>query len=674
MRGRHHLPFLLVLCALSPARAAEGDRLNHFLSLSLEELMAQEITISTHARQTLTEAPAVVSIITADEIKATGATNLMEMLEGVPGLHVRANQFAFRPLPQFRGANATQTLAMVNGVPMRDLMWGFGIFWKGLPVSVVERVEIIRGPGSAMYGADASAGVINVITKTAGRIEGSEVGGRVGSFNSNTAWAQHGGSWRGYEVGFTAELSSSDGHDPYIVADRQTADDPASSLAPASAGYGWRSEDLRLSLAKDDWRLLADYVRHSELEVGLTGGGVLDPLTRASDRRYNVDLLYDNERFGRDWGVNAELRYHHLDYTSGEGFQERPPGYDDGSVTYPDGVINRMRSAENRLALEVSGLYSGLPRHAIRLGAGVTQQDLYSVEQWRTDPDNPTQLVELSDTAAAFAPENARTIQHLYLQDVWSLAETLELTAGARYDHYCDFGDTLNPRLALVWQNSARLTSKLMYGQAFRAPSYQELYASTSYAQPNADLEPERSQTVELAFVYAASRKLQLNMNLFHFRQSGLIKRDVVTGQYVNSGDHAIRGIELEAQWQAARNLRVSGNVTLREQDESSYRTLDEADRDAYVRLDWGFRPGWNWNLQGNWVGERERALTDTRPAASDYLLTDTTLRYAAHRWELAASVRNLFDVAATASTGTSLPYDLPLPGRTLYAELRYQF
>lgn len=674
IKHKHSLLFLTLFHA-SFAQASSDERFEHFLSLSLEELMSQEISISTNTKQTLSKASAVVSIITADDIKATGATNLVDVLEGVPGIHIRANQFAFRPLIQFRGANATQTLLMVNGVPMRDLMWGFGIFWKGLPVSMIDRVEIIRGPGSAMFGADASAGVINVITKTAGKIQQSELGGRAGSFNTQTAWAQHGGSWQGYDVGLTAEVYHTDGHAPYIGADRQTADDPASSLAPATAPYGWRNEDVRFSVAKGDWRLLADYMRHHDLAIGLTGGGVLDPVTRASDSLYNIDLLYGNEKFSDHWGLNAELRYHHLEYTSGDGFQERPPGYFDGTTTYPDGMINQMRSAEWRRSFEVSGLYSGWNQHAIRIGAGMTQQDLYSVEQIVTDTANPTQLIDISDTPGAFAPETVRTIHHLYLQDVWAISDLLELTAGARYDHYSDFGDTLNPRLALVWQNSKKLTTKLMYGQAFRAPSYQELYASTSYAQPNDNLDPERSQTVDLVLSYSASSKLQLNVSLFNFQQQDLIRRNATSGQYENTGDYTIRGVELEAQWQAARDVKVAGNVTLRNQDESVYRAVDEADRDAYLRVDWGFRPSWNWNLQGNWIGERPRAATDLRPAATAYLITDTTMRYAgSDNWEFAASVRNLFDVDARASTSAAVPDDLPLPRRSLYAELRYKF
>jgi len=685
---KHKLIFTVVsLFQALCAHADSDERLDHFLSLSLEELMDVEVTISTNTKQTIASSPAVVTVVTAQDIKATGATNLVDILEGVPGIHVRYSPFANRPLVQFRGANATQTWLMVNGASVRDLMWGFGIFSKGFPVSIIERVEIIRGPGSALYGADASAGVINVITKTAGTIENTEAGVRAGSANTKTGWMQYGEDWNGYEIGLTADIFTTDGHDPFIETDGQSAQDQNFgtnvSLAPDSAQYGWRNEDIRLSVAKDHWRLLADYSRQSDLEIGLTGAGVLDPVTRAEASRYNVDLFYNNESFSEDWGLDAELRYSNLYYTSGDGFQERPPGFTDATGTYPDGVINQMRSAERRLTFETTGLYSGFDDHSLHLGVGHIWQDLYSVEQWinsGTGPDgNPLPpggpLVDVSDTPYAFAPESTREISYLFLQDIWTLSDGWELTAGARYDDYSDFGETLNPRLALVWQSTDRLTTKLLYGQAFRAPSFQELYAETSFALPNAELEPERSKTVELSFSYMASRRLLLGLNVYHFKQTDLIRAVGTPRQFQNTGDHEIRGVELEARWQATRDLRISANYTHRDQEVTEYRALDEPDEDAYLRADWAFLPNWNWNMQSSWIGERPRASADLRPPVDDYWLTDTTVRYSGlNNWEFAASVRNLLNVDAREYTGQSIPNDLPLPGRNYYAEMLYRF
>ncbi|MCU7904733.1 MAG: TonB-dependent receptor [Candidatus Thiodiazotropha sp. (ex Epidulcina cf. delphinae)] len=651
--------------------------------------MALEITISTDTKQTVAKAPAAVTVITAKDIKATGSTNLAEILESVPGIHVRASQFASRPLVQFRGASATQTLLMVNGTPMRDLMWVFGIFWKGLPTSMIERVEIIRGPGSSLFGADASAGVINVITKTAGTIKHSEVGVRKGGFDTNTGWIQYGGDWNGFNVGLTMESYSTDGHDPHIETDAQTIQDQAmgtdASLAPGNARFGWRNTDVRVSVAKEHWRLHLDYMRHRDLEIGLTGAGVLDPVTRASNNRFNIDLLYLNDNFHGDWSLDAELRYRDLEYTSGDGFQEHPPGAFDGD--YPDGVINQMRSSERRLAFEISGLYRGIDDHSLRLGVGYTWQDLYHVEQFINrgigpdgnplPPNGPP--MDISDTPYAFAPEKMRKINYLFLQDVLALSDEWELTAGVRYDHYSDFGKTLNPRLALVWQSTDKLTTKLMYGLAFRPPSFQELFAETSFTLPNPNLEPERSKTIELSFSYLANRDLNLGMNVYRFQQSDFIRAGTVPGlskpQYQNAGEHMIRGIELEARWQAMKALRISGNYTLRDPDNNEFRTVDEPKKDAYLRADWHFSPDWNLNLQANWIGERIRSNNDDRSSLNDYLVADTTVRFTGLKnWEFAASVRNMFDEDAREHTGSSVPNDLPLPERSYFAEIRYNF
>ena len=687
---RKHHSIVLALFASFSVQATQDDRLDHFISLSLEDLVSLETTIATASKHTTTEAPAVVTLITAEDIKATGATNLVDILEGVPGIHIRSSHFANRPLIQFRGAKATQTLLMINGASMKDLMWGFGIFWKGLPVSMIERVEIIRGPGSALFGADAAAGVINIITKTAGKIQQSEAGVRGGSYNTKTAWMQHGADWNGYNIGITAELSDTDGYNPYISSDAQTITDGSFatdvSYAPGSAQYGWANEDIRFSVAKDHWRIHADYMRQSNLQIGLTGAGVLDPLTKAEDSRYSVDWFYNNGDFSDNWDFDAELRLQNLTYTSGNGFQERPPGYTDSTGTYPDGVINQLESSERRVIFESSGLYSGIDDHAIRIGAGYTWQDLYSVKQ-RVNSGIGADgnalvaggpLVDISDTAAAFAPEKTRQISHFFLQDIWSISSAWELTVGARYDDYSDFGGTVNPRIALVWQSSEKLTTKLLYGQAFRAPSYQELFAETSRTQPNANLEPESSETIDLSFSYTAKKNLQLSINLFLFEQTDIIAAVDVgfnKNQFQNIGDHSIKGVELEARWQASKNINLSANYTQREQDDSDFRAVQEADQEAYIRTDWVFSPDWNWNVQANWIGQRERPSTDDRSHVEAYVVTDTTLRFAASdNWELAASVRNLFDESAREYTGRSIADDLPLPGRNAYVEARYKF
>ena len=143
------------------------------------------ISIATGSTQPLRRAPSVASIITSQDIAAMGAKDLDDVLETVPGIHVTrpairyASTYVFRGI--FNGVTNTQVLLLQNGIPTTTMYSGDkGYAWVGVPVENIARIEIIRGPGSALYGADAYAGVINIITKTATDTPGTELGSRIG--------------------------------------------------------------------------------------------------------------------------------------------------------------------------------------------------------------------------------------------------------------------------------------------------------------------------------------------------------------------------------------------------------------------------------------------------------------------------------------------------------------
>lgn len=647
--NKRSLVLLLLGLSQAPSVHANSEEVAQLLALSMDDLMATKVTISTNIKQALSKAPSVVSVITAEDIKATGTTNLMEILQSVPGIYIKTNLFGLKPLITFRGASGANVLLMLNGSPAKDLVWSPGIFWKGVPANMIDRIEIIRGPGSALFGSDASAGAINVITKTAGPIEKSEAGVRVGHFDRQSGWISHGARWNDFDMAFTADVSHTDGHDPFIARARLNTS--------GNANYGWDNTDLHLSIGKGHWRLLADHTRHDNVQIGLTGAAVLDPLTRANDRQTALALFYNNQEFAQDWGLNAELRYRDIDYSSGNGFFEGITGVVN---------LNRMDSSERRTNFETSGVYRGFRNHLLRVGGGVQIQDLYAYRQYFNGVLMPLD-----------APQKRRT-GYFFLQDIWSFADDWEFTGGLRYDRYSDFGGTLNPRLALVWQATDRLTAKLMYGQAFRAPSYLELYLTTSANPPNSNLKPERSKTWEASFSYLATRELRLGVNMYDFERTQVIAPDQTSAaRFQNFERFATRGVELEAQWQASPRLRVSGNLSHMKNEDATSPLRDVAIpmTQAYLRGDWTFQPGWNWNLQATWFQSRPLPAGDTRATLASVALADTTIRYSNGRqWEFAASIRNLFDRDVRDYSNKQLWNNLPLPGRNIHGEVRYTF
>ena len=184
-----------VLCYSTSSIVVAAD--DSLWDIPLEELgQIRVVSIASGTETPLDKAAAITSVINADDIAAMGATDLDQVLETVPGLHVNHSDQAFSPKYVFRGitsSNNPQALMLINGIPVTTMMYGNrSNAWGGMPVKAIERIEVIRGPGSALYGADAYSGVINIITKGPESVDGQTIGGRVGSFDTRGGWLESG--------------------------------------------------------------------------------------------------------------------------------------------------------------------------------------------------------------------------------------------------------------------------------------------------------------------------------------------------------------------------------------------------------------------------------------------------------------------------------------------------
>ncbi|GAB6042121.1 hypothetical protein JCM17961_27970 [Endothiovibrio diazotrophicus] len=666
------------------------------------------ISIATGTSKPLPKAPAVATVITAKTIADMGATDLDEVLETIPGFHVARDTFFYNPIYTVRGIYSQfnpQVLMLVNGIPITNLFQGNRNFvWGGMPVQAISRIEAIRGPGSAVYGADAFAGVVNIITKTADEIDGTEVGARLGSFGRRESWLLHGQQVGGWDVAVMVEAGTTDGQSETVASDKQTARDgfissldptyqPA-SLAPGSLNLGRDNMDLRVDASRDNWRVRAGYQGRRNVESGL-GAGSLDPVGQYSSDRFNADLTWHDPHFSEHWDVTGQLSYFQTSQEFENPLVLIPPGMDFsllGGEYMPDGVIGGPEVFEKHTRFSLHGFYSGIDRHLLRLGVGYYYGDLYDVKEYRnflTTPSGvpinyPGGSIYWQDLPSVFIPERDRKIYHVTAQDEWAFARDWEFTVGARYDHYSDFGSTINPRLALVWQTDYDLSTKLLYGRAFRAPSFSELYNRNNPVDlGNPGLQPETIDTLELAWDYHPLEDWRGALSLFTYRMKDIIQlvpdaAQATSSTYQNAGGKKGYGLELEAEWKVSPAFTLVGNYAYQHTvDEMSDTDAGNApEHQAYLRGDWRIAPQWLLDTQLNWVGERKRPVGDTRPNADDYALVDLTLRYgdSADRWGAAFSVRNLFDTQATEPGPSDIPGDLPLAGRSVYAEVRYRF
>jgi iron complex outermembrane receptor protein len=678
---------LLFFADLTAANEISGQTtMDTLLGMSLEELIEVEVTVATGTPKLLKLAPAVASVITADDIEAMGATTLNEVLETVPGLHVSpSGPTIFSSIWSIRGIYTStnpEVLLLINGLPVTATADGGRQKTTNMPVAMISRVEVIRSPGSAVHGADAFAGTVNVITKDAHEVDGIRIGLRYGSFDTVDAWLQHGGTYNGWDVVAGVEARKTQGDKDRIVDQDRLGSGPP-SWAPNSLDTRARQVDINLGANKED-RWIAHFYGSWFGDNGVGPGGLQalnDEESEVDGSQVLVDLLYKNNELSQDWNLSARMYY----------LYQKIDIY---NQLLPSSFLNMIGEpivTENNGGFEATGIYNGLKEHKLRLAAGITYFNTETDENKNFGPGIPVQFgptVSVNDTPYIFMDDQHRFLWYASLQDEWTLTQGLELTAGIRYDEYDDFGGTINPRLALVWETRYDLTAKLLYGRAFRAPSFSEqYYQSNPVFQGNPNLDPETIDTYEVAFDWQPLADLRIIPSFFHYEIDDAIE---FVGPLPSIAENFAslegNGFEVEAIWQVIDTLQLRANLAYQRSKNSATDEIvpDTPAWQLYTDANWAFLPDWSLNVQYFRIADRYRANGDPRPEIDDYNWVNLAVRRKniAEHWDAAFSIRNLFDEGArepspydpSAPHGAWIPDDYPLSGREIWVELRYKF
>lgn len=656
------------------------------------------VSIATGRQQTLIEAPAVATVITEKDIKASGAMYLEQVLETIPGVHVSVAAKYYVPEIQIRGIRSDfnpHLLMQINGVPMTSLFIGDrGQILGSMPVENISRIEVIRGPGSAVFGADAYSGVINIITKTRDDFDGIQVGGRSGSFATRDAWLLSSMDWNGMDVVSSLQVHKTDGFREQIEVDFQSQLDnlfatPGVSHAPGPVATRGTWLDASVLLAQDNWSLNLLYQRRHDIGTGAGIAEALDPEGDGEGARLILDYGYVMDHLGEDW--EGKLRVNFVDLRLKTNLVLFPPGAFGGA--FPQGMRGTPSFYERHLRTDASFFYSGITDHLIRVGVGYGIGDMYRIEETKNfNPDSsPTgSIIDVTDTADVFLPENDRNNYFYFVQDEWQFDENWNLTSGVRVDHYSDFGDTINPRLAVVWNIDFDITSKLLYGRAFRAPSFVELFNVNNPAViGNPDLEPEIINTLEWVLDFHPITSINTRFNVFYYETKDVIRfvPDISGTSFTaqNAAKETGRGIEIEASWKAHDAFRITGNAAfLRSMDDATDESTGHApQRQFYVRGEWKLMQDLQFSFQVNHIADRKRPANDPRlqlPVTSlpdDFTTVDMVLRYSTQKnWMFSLISRNILDedVFEPSSSSGRIPGDLPMAGRSAFLEVAYEY
>lgn len=642
------------------------------------------VSIATGTKQLLRRAPSTATVITADDIASMGAVTVDEVLESVPGLHVSRSTAYMAANYQIRGIASDynpEVLMLVNGIPMTSNFVGSrNDMAVALPVENISRIEVIRGPGSAMYGADAFAGTINIITKTGGEINGTSFGARAGSFRSWDTWFQHGSKQGDLEIAGYLKFGGTDGHGRTVRADAQTAWDTVfgtnASRAPGPTNLGHDDIDGQLDVGYDKFRFRAAYTLRDKIGSGTGIASALDPTGRMRSERVTGDVGWSDPNFTRNLSLNLQASFMHLANEVTSPLVLYPAGAFGGA--FSDGVLGAPNKWERQMRLAAGIVYSGIADHRLRFGIGHDDLNLYKTSEYK----NFTLMGGLAPLPMGpatgdnlYLTPHRRRLNYLYAQDEWSFARNWTLTAGLRHDRYSDFGNTTNPRLALVWEARHDLTAKLMYGTAFRAPSFVEQYnGANPVAVGNASIMPEKITTLEGGLIWQARHNLRTSLTLFHHKITDIIGTNGTT-RYLNAGEQIGNGGEIEVNWDPLPSLRLMGHYAYQKNtDQTTHHDAGYAPHHhLYTRADWHFSPGWLVSTQVNRVAGRKRPYGDNRAPVPDYTSVDVTLRTDQQKngWGVSGTIHNLFDadIREPSKAGAGILYDLPMPGRSFWIQ-----
>jgi outer membrane receptor for ferrienterochelin and colicins len=614
---------------------------------SLEELMTIRVdTVSGAAKreQLVTEAPSSVTVVTAQEIATYGWRTLADVLRATRSFYVTYDRnYAYLGVRGFGRPTDynNRLLVLLNGHRLNDNVYDATGVGTDFPVDLglVERIEIIRGPGSALYGTSAFFAVIDVITKHGGGLTGVEGSVESASFDTWRARGSFGASdGTGRDLLLSVSHLTSAGigslHFPEY-------DDPATGPGVSTGADGDRASSLFASVRLG--RLSFEGAiseRDKHLPTGAWGTDLSDPRSQTLDQRAWLGATWRGEWDRTD--ITARAFYDHMRY-EGTYWSEEPYSEYSGG----DWVVG-----------EVTATRTFASRH--RLTAGTEYRE------------HLRQLQSIDAGDGMFEDSHRSRQLGLYLQDELRITDKITAVLGARADYWSLDGWSAHPRGGLIIRPDADTSLKLLYGSAYRAANAYERFYTQGTALANPLLQPERLRTGEFVAERYVGGRLRLTAAAYVTHISRLISQygdiDEMTW-YDNGAAVDAVGTELEAERRWTNGILARGSFTAQSahEGESDRRLSNSPARLGTFRIEAPIVTRLaTFGVDWQYVSER---LTDKGATADAYALTNLTWRYTPrrlHGGSIAASVYNVFDTQYAHPVGAEFRQDMiPQDGRT---------
>lgn len=551
----HNKYTCLLICLVSFCSISSSEI--DFFELSLEELF--QLEIATKHKQTIYSSPSSVYVVTRQQIKAMGIDNLQTLLNFVPGFQSTrdveqgtANRISARGRST---ALSESVLVQINGKKINDLYTGgISIINRLLDIGNVEQIEIIRGPGSALYGSNAFLGVINIVTLSGHNEVNLSVGSN-GTISSNVLFST---SWsKSHQLDLYLSTHDDRGHS-YEITDLYGIN--ANVKDPVNGS------DIYLRYAFDHWLFSSRYMQR-QLEDFIALGSIGNDVNNEKTKQWSASAEYQrqtSESFSYDFSIfHTKDRWQTIALLIPKSVEIAP------EFSLSNDFIGGPFLTSQTSKATINFNYQTQQAHLLSVGASFenakitdvytsTTHDLFTLEEYDT--------ARTLTGEQSFNVKKSRDISSIYLQDQWHISDRWELTTGVRYDKYNDFGSSTSPRLALVFKPKNKSSLKLMYGTAFRAPNFLELYDRNNYVDfGNINLNAEKVETIEISWLTALSN-WHFEITAFNNKFENLIRlgepvddpnNPFFAPSFTNNNGQSSRGVETELQFKVNTHLNV---------------------------------------------------------------------------------------------------------------------
>ncbi len=645
--------------------------------LSIEQLMdlsIDSVYSASRYEQRVTQAPSSVSIVTSEDIRRAGYTSFADIMRSVRGLYVSDDRnYSYLGVRGFHrpGDYNTRMLVLIDGHRLNDNVYDSGSTDRDgmLDVELIDRVEIIRGPSSSVYGSSAFFGVINVMTKRGAQLSGRELGQEAGSLDTYRTYTLFGDTLtNGLEWMASASHYASDGQNRlyYPQFDERISDNPRARAHGEALGLD--DEEATKFFSKVNFGSLTASAYYSERnkQVPTASFGAIfgDPDNATTDKRGYIDVTWDG-RLGQVWQYRARGFFDHMGYAG-----MAPLDY--GSEEATERVIFKDSGVGEWLGTELQATGRFLRRYEVVIGAEYRAN--LRADQISYDDVQP-RLYYLDD-------HRSSNVVGAFAQVETTLRDDLRVTTGLRYDHYsAGVGGTLNPRIAAIYNPSARSALKLLYGEAFRAPNpYEEYYFLYGAQQSRPALKPETIKTSEIVYEHYLGSRLRLNLSAYRYRISGLITQtdnDAGEPYYDNAGAVSAHGVEMELEAKFHSGVQARASYTVQRARDAATDTELTSSPHQLAKLNLSL-PVWKKTAYANLeLQYYDTSRTLAGLTTQDFLLTNLSLN-SAQLWsnvEVTLAIKNAFDAREVYPAAEEHLQDtLQLNGRTYMGRLVVRF